>query len=140
MTSQILAIYYLNEVNHYIKENLGFKYYIRYMDDLIILSEDKARLEWGLNKIKNMLDKYKLEANSKTKIYDLSKGFKFLGYKINIKNNSVFIKANNKTNRKIKKRLKLLMESDLNKYKLSLSSYKGYFLRISKCFLDSKNN
>lgn len=140
MTSQILAIYYLNEVNHYIKENLGFKYYIRYMDDLIILSEDKARLEWGLNKIKNMLDKYKLEANSKTKIYDLSKGFKFLGYKINIKNNSVFIKANNKTNRKIKKRLKLLMESNLNKYKLSLSSYKGYFLRISKCFLDSKNN
>lgn len=140
MTSQILAIYYLNEVDHYIKENLGFKYYIRYMDDLIILSEDKARLEWGLNKIKNMLDKYKLEANSKTKIYDLSKGFKFLGYKINIKNNSVFIKANNKTNRKIKKRLKLLMESDLNKYKLSLSSYKGYFLRISKCFLDSKNN
>ncbi len=140
MTSQILAIYYLNEVNHYIKENLGFKYYIRYMDDLIILSEDKARLEWGLNKIKNMLDKYKLEANSKTKIYDLSKGFKFLGYKINIKNNSVFIKANNKTNRKIKKRLKSLMESNLNKYKLSLSSYKGYFLRISKCFLDSKNN
>lgn len=32
MTSQILAIFYLNDVDHYIKEVLGFKYYIRYMD------------------------------------------------------------------------------------------------------------
>ena len=31
MTSQILAIFYMNSVDHFIKENLGFKYYIRYM-------------------------------------------------------------------------------------------------------------
>ena len=31
MTSQFLAIYYLNELDHYIKEDLGIKYYIRYM-------------------------------------------------------------------------------------------------------------
>lgn len=32
MTSQILAIYYLNELDHFIKEKLKIKYYIRYMD------------------------------------------------------------------------------------------------------------
>lgn len=32
MTSQILAIFYLNDVDHYIKEELKFKYYLRYMD------------------------------------------------------------------------------------------------------------
>lgn len=32
MTSQILAIFYLNDLDHYIKEKLGIKYYIRYMD------------------------------------------------------------------------------------------------------------
>ena len=31
MTSQFLAIYYLNELDHYIKEELGIKYYVRYM-------------------------------------------------------------------------------------------------------------
>lgn len=29
MTSQILAVFYLNEIDHYIKENLKFKYYIK---------------------------------------------------------------------------------------------------------------
>ena len=32
MSSQFLAILYLNELDHYIKENLKIKYYIRYMD------------------------------------------------------------------------------------------------------------
>ena len=32
VTSQILAIFYLNRIDHLIKEKLGCKYYIRYMD------------------------------------------------------------------------------------------------------------
>lgn len=45
MTSQILAIYFLNEIDHYIKEQLHSKYYIRYMDDLMIIDYDKERLK-----------------------------------------------------------------------------------------------
>lgn len=33
MSSQFLAILYLNELDHFIKEKLKIKYYIRYMDD-----------------------------------------------------------------------------------------------------------
>lgn len=45
MTSQFLAIYYLNDLDHLIKEQLRCKYYIRYMDDFVILDTDCARLK-----------------------------------------------------------------------------------------------
>ncbi len=35
MTSQILAVYYLNDLDHFIKEKLRIKSYVRYMDDFI---------------------------------------------------------------------------------------------------------
>ena len=43
--SQILAVFYLNEFDHYVKEKLKCKYYIRYMDDIIVLSNDKLFLK-----------------------------------------------------------------------------------------------
>jgi len=39
-TSQILAILYLNSLDHYIKEKLHIKYYIRYMDDFILIHQN----------------------------------------------------------------------------------------------------
>lgn len=45
MTSQFLAIYYLNDLDHLIKEQLRCKYYIRYMDDFVILDTNRARLK-----------------------------------------------------------------------------------------------
>lgn len=45
MTSQILAVFYLNDVDHYIKETLGIKYYIQYMDDLVILDTSLDKLK-----------------------------------------------------------------------------------------------
>ncbi len=60
MTSQILAVFYLNELDHFIKERLGCKYYIRYMDDGVILSNDKEYLKRCLREIEKMVEKYKL--------------------------------------------------------------------------------
>src|SRR5699024_5897015 len=37
MTSQIMAVYYLNDLDHFIKEKLHIKAYIRYMDDGVLL-------------------------------------------------------------------------------------------------------
>ena len=89
LSSQILAIYYLNDIDHYIKEKLHCKYYIRYMDDMIIFDVDKEHLKDIKNKIENKLKDIKLELNNKTNIYNLKHGFNFLGYR--------FI-LNNKTN------------------------------------------
>ena len=41
MTSQIIAILYLNELDHFIKEKLHIKYYCRYIDDGLLIHADK---------------------------------------------------------------------------------------------------
>ena len=40
-TSQFFANIYLNELDHFVKENLKVKYYVRYMDDFILLLDTK---------------------------------------------------------------------------------------------------
>ena len=86
MTSQILAIFYLNELDHYIKEVLGTKYYIRYQDDMVILSTDKDYLVDCLDRIKIIVEKYKLKVNNKTQIINVTKnGIDFLGFHYYIK-------------------------------------------------------
>lgn len=44
LTSQLFANVYLNELDFFIKNTLGIKYYIRYMDDFVILNTDKKVL------------------------------------------------------------------------------------------------
>lgn len=44
LTSQWFANFYLDPLDHYIKDKLGTKHYIRYMDDFVVLSGDKAEL------------------------------------------------------------------------------------------------
>lgn len=75
--SEMLAIFYLNDFDHLIKEKLGCKYYIRYMDDGIILMNNKEKLKKVFNVLKKEIKDYKLEFNSKTKIYKSLEGFFF---------------------------------------------------------------
>ena len=75
--SEMLAIFYLNDFDHLIKEKLGCKYYIRYMDDGIILMNNKEKLKKVFNVLKKESKDYKLEFNSKTKIYNSYEGFFF---------------------------------------------------------------
>lgn len=76
--SQISAMFYLNELDHFIKEKLRCKYYGRYMDDMYILDNDYYKLL----KIKHIIQEYvkkdKLELNvNKSNIYSLKNGFVF---------------------------------------------------------------
>lgn len=62
-TSQCFALYYLDEFDRIIKEKYRIKYYSRYMDDGIIISNDKALLI-NLNKeLKEAIYNLKLEFN-----------------------------------------------------------------------------
>lgn len=108
MSSQVFAITYLNELDHYIKEKLKIKYYIRYMDDGILIHEDKKYLEYCLQEIEKILDKYKLELNKKTRIYNHKEPFEFLGFKYMIKNNKVIMKVKNQTKKRFKRKIKKL--------------------------------
>ena len=79
MTSQILSIFYLNDLDHYIKNELKIKYYIRYQDDFLLFHNDKNYLKYCLEKIKEFLANEKLTLNNKTRIYKSTNNFVFLG-------------------------------------------------------------
>lgn len=128
MSSQFLAIFYLNDLDHYIKEKLHCKYYIRYMDDFLILDNDKERLKRNWSLINKEIEKLNLIINNKSNIYRVSKGFSFLGYKYKISNNKLKILFNKKTFYRIKKKLDNLYLKDKVKYKKTLASYYGYFM------------
>lgn len=82
---QIAAISLLNELDHYIKEQLHVRYYLRYMDDFLFLYSDINRAERDLKLIEQKLKEIGLEFNKKkTHIVPLSKGFMFLGFKYKI--------------------------------------------------------
>ena len=126
LSSQILAIYYLNDIDHYIKEKLHCKYYVRYMDDMIIFDVDKEHLKEIKNKVEDKLKDIKLELNDKTNIYNLKHGFNFLGYRFILNNKRLIIKINNKTKKRIIKKLKHNNNPQVK------ASYKGY-LKVSNC-------
>ncbi len=82
LTSQLLVNVYMNEFDQFIKRELKVKYYIRYADDFVILSEDKNYLENLLIQISNFL-KQKLELQlhpNKVFIKTLASGVDFLGW------------------------------------------------------------
>ncbi len=82
LTSQLFVNVYMNEFDHSVKRNLKIKYYIRYADDFIILSEDKLKLESLLSPISNFLDnnlKLFLHPN-KVHIRTFASGVDYLGW------------------------------------------------------------
>lgn len=107
MTSQIIATFYLNDLDHYIKEKLNVKYYVRYMDDGVLIHHDKEYLKYCLEKIKEFLKHYKLELNNKTKIYSSNEGIEFLGFRFIIKN-KIIMKVKNQTKKRFKYKIKEL--------------------------------
>ena len=83
LISQLSANIYLNPLDHFIKECIGAEFYVRYMDDFIIISDDKRKLWDILADIKWFVEcQLKLKLNPKTKIYPASRGIDFAGYRI----------------------------------------------------------
>lgn len=79
MTSQILAIFYLNDLDHFIKEVLKIKYYVRYQDDFLLFHNSKPYLKYCFEQIKIFLEKEDLKLNHKSKLYKNTNNFIFLG-------------------------------------------------------------
>ena len=105
MTSQVIACIYLDELDKYIVNNLKIKGYIRYMDDGVLFSKDKEYLKYCLSEIERIVGIYKLELNSKTKIYKSCEEVEFIGFRFFTKNNKIIMKVNYKTKKKFKRNI-----------------------------------
>ncbi len=84
LTSQFFANVYLNELDQFVKHTLKAEYYIRYVDDFVILHHQKEILENYKQRIDLFLrEKLILELHPhKSKIITLEQGVHFLGFRI----------------------------------------------------------
>lgn len=82
-TSQLFANIYLNELDHYCKDVLRLPYYVRYMDDFIIVVPDKDEARRIFVLIQRFVEKrLNLRLNPKSHIMPASRGVDFCGYVI----------------------------------------------------------
>ncbi len=107
LISQMLANVYNNEIDQYAKRTLGIRYYIRYQDDIVVLSNDKKQIrEWHrlLEKFAN--EEMKMELNDKTCIRPIAQGIEFCGFRLW----GTHVKIRKSTALKMKRNLKGVMK------------------------------
>lgn len=79
--SQLTELAVLDDLDHYIKERLRIRHYLRYMDDFVLIHEDRAVLENALNVITEKLAALGLTLNAKTQIAKLEQGVTWLKWR-----------------------------------------------------------
>lgn len=83
LTSQFFSNIYLNSMDHFIKEQLHCRYYIRYCDDFVILANSKSFLHEAKSKISEFLVSLRLKLHPvKCQIFPVKDGTDFLGYRV----------------------------------------------------------
>jgi len=128
LTSQFFANIYLNQMDHFIYEDLGFERYIRYVDDFIILDESKEKLISAEERVRDFIKEFlvlKL-CDDKTQLRLVEEGVDFLGYYVKPSHTLV----RNKVVKRFKKKLYQGRDSldgllDLDKIPM-VQSYKGH--------------
>lgn len=81
LTSQFFANVTMNELDQFVKHELKCKYYLRYVDDFVLLDHDPAQLARWRDQIAQFLDsRLALSLRDQGKIAPISNGVDFLGY------------------------------------------------------------
>ena len=134
LTSQLFGNIYLNPFDHFIKEELGMRYYGRYVDDFVQVHESREFLKGQIPKVRAFLwDELQLELHPR-KIYlqHYSKGVQYLGAYLKphrayvsprVKNN--FYQAIQKWNQFIQENGNKIGGKDLKKFIASMNSFLG---------------
>ncbi|MDD5657348.1 MAG: reverse transcriptase/maturase family protein [Elusimicrobia bacterium] len=84
LTSQLFANVYLNELDRFVKQELRWKAYLRYMDDVLLFGPDKARLRTALSRTEDFLAR-----NLRLRVHPLKRtvspvrcGVDWVGYRV----------------------------------------------------------
>lgn len=144
---QMLGMTILSPLDHFIKEQLHCRYYIRYMDDMLLISDDIEYLKYCLERIEFELAKLGLEINTKkTRFYDISDRFLFLGYYFQLKESGKVIKTVNpqctKHYRKKQTRLSVLVKDGIRDKKTTADVVRQCYIAHAErgdCYIILKN-
>jgi len=132
LTSQLLVNIYMNKFDQFIKHKLKARYYIRYVDDFVVLSENREWLEKQIPIIRDFLKKrLKLGLHpDKVFIKTIASGVDFLGW-VNFSDHRVLRTA---TKRRMIKRTKVNLSSETVNSYLGLLKH-GNAYKIKQEFL-----
>ena len=114
--TQLIELAVLDDLDHYIKEQLRIKPYVRYMDDFILVHPDREYLKHCLKEIDDRIIKLGLRLNKKkTQIFSLSQPIHFLGFSFHLTSTGkVVMKLSPKKvtheRRKLKRQLNLVQK------------------------------
>ena len=126
--TQLIQLAVLDKLDHYIKEELKIKYFVRYMDDLVLIHNDKEYLKKCLYEITINIESLGLKLNAKkTQIFPLKQGINFLGFKFKLTDTGKVIRLLLKENIKIRKR-------KLRKYKSLVDEGKMTREKTDECY------
>lgn len=141
LTSQMFANLYLNELDQFVKHELRARYYLRYMDDSLMIHWDKDYLWHAKAEIERFLDEHlRLSLNNKTTIRTINQGVDWVGYRVW----PTHVKLRKSTAKKMKKRLRYLKKlysvgeigiEDVNR---SIQSYLGILKHCNSYNLKNK--
>lgn len=117
--SQLIELAVLDDMDHFIKERLGIRYYERYMDDFVLIHPDKAYLQHCLAEIRKLLDGLGLELNSKTQIFPLKQGIIWLKWRFILTDSGKVVRKMNeasitKQRRKLKRMRRLIDDGKIS--------------------------
>lgn len=124
--SQYCANLYLSGLDHWIKEEKRVKYYHRYMDDVVIMSQSKIKLRSLFYDIKSYItDTLKLKIKQNYQIFPtFIRGIDFLGFRFF--GSHTLLRKNTKQNMK-RKLFKIFKRPYLSlSDRCSISSYSGW--------------
>lgn len=147
LTSQLFGNVYLDEFDHFIKYELGCNYYGRYVDDIVIVHQNKEYLKTIVPLINYYLKNELLLEIHPQKIYlqHHSKGVKFLGaflkpYRIYIGNQTKgnFYKRIQYWNNLLVVKDFNFDKADLSSFLFSINSYLGIMIQYSTYRLRKK--
>ena len=125
---QIAGISYLDRLDHFIKERLRVKGYIRYMDDFLLIHHDRDFLVKCLKEIRVQLEKVGLEINDeKTQIIKATSGVMFLGFKFKLTESGKVIRMINPQNVKHERKKLARMVSKAKKGEITRK-------KVDECF------
>jgi retron-type reverse transcriptase len=83
LTSQFFANVHLNPLDHFVKENLRCRYYLRYVDDFVVLENDLHVLREVRTEIDQFLDGLRLRMHErKSRVHRVTEGVGYLGQRV----------------------------------------------------------
>lgn len=119
--AQYIELAVLDDLDHFIKEQLRVRFYARYMDDFVIITDGKEHAAEYRKAIEQELTRIHLQLHpKKCRVVPVSRGFKWIGFRIRVKPSGKILVTLSKDKiyherRKLKKMVKLIKAGKLSR-------------------------